>query len=163
MRYQQMPHNGLERFRMRRDAVRMDNRYENARVKQILGPPGHTRREWPQVMRKLGVYLGGWCHYYRHGESARMFAKLDHYVEERVARNLTRSQPTNAAAQPSSLIRAVNSETLSVGAYASMPAIFRKSFTACDALPALPPTPSTNKRPPFARTSARTVTAFSMD
>jgi RNA-directed DNA polymerase len=64
------------------------------RVKQILGTPGRTRREWPRVMRKLGAYLGGWCHYYRHGESARMFAKLDNYVEERVARNLARSQPT---------------------------------------------------------------------
>jgi RNA-directed DNA polymerase len=64
------------------------------RVKQILGPPGHTRREWPRVLRQLGQYLGGWCHYYRHGESARMFAKLDQYVEERVARNWARSQPT---------------------------------------------------------------------
>jgi RNA-directed DNA polymerase len=63
------------------------------RVKQILGPPGATRREWPQVVRKLGRYLCGWCHYYRHGESARMFAKLDSYIEERVARNLVRSQP----------------------------------------------------------------------
>ena len=64
------------------------------RVKQILGPPGHTRREWPRVKRKLEPYLCGWCHYYRHGESARMFAKLDNSVEERVARNLARSQPT---------------------------------------------------------------------
>ena len=39
--------------------------------------------------------------------------------------------------QPSSLARAVNSETLSVGAYASIPTIFRKSLTACDAFPAL--------------------------
>jgi RNA-directed DNA polymerase len=63
------------------------------RVKQILGSPGFTRREWTRVLRKLGQYLGGWCHYYRHGESARMFAKLDRYVEERAARNLARSQP----------------------------------------------------------------------
>jgi group II intron reverse transcriptase/maturase len=63
-------------------------------VKQRLGPPGQTRREWRQVLRKLGAYLTGWCQYYRHGESARVFAKLDHYVEERVARNLARSQPT---------------------------------------------------------------------
>ena len=63
-------------------------------VKQTIGPPGHTRRQWRRVLRKLGAYLAGWCHYYRHGESARVFAKLDQYVTERVARHLARSQPT---------------------------------------------------------------------
>lgn len=64
------------------------------RVKQTIGPPGHTRREWRSVLRKLGAYLAGWCGYYRHGESARTFAELDQHVEERVARHLARSQPT---------------------------------------------------------------------
>src|SRR6476661_2555374 len=36
-----------------------------------------------------------------------------------------------------------------------MPAIFLKSFTACDAFAALPPTPSTNSRPCWSLTSAR--------
>jgi hypothetical protein len=43
--------------------------------------------------------------------------------------------------QPSSFVLAVNSETLSVGAYDSMPMIFLKSFTACEQLLALPPIP----------------------
>jgi RNA-directed DNA polymerase len=75
------------------------------RVKQILGPPGHTRREWTGVVRKLGQYLGGWCHYYRHGESARMFAKLDSSIEERVARNLARSQPKEKRRRRSSWVK----------------------------------------------------------
>jgi RNA-directed DNA polymerase len=74
------------------------------RVKQILGPPGYTRREWTRVVRKLGRYLGGWCHYYRHGESARVFAKLDSYIEERVARNLARSQPKEKRRRRSSWV-----------------------------------------------------------
>jgi RNA-directed DNA polymerase len=64
------------------------------RVKQTVGPPGRTRREWPRVLRQLRAYLAGWCHYYRRGESARVFAKLDHYVQERLSRNRARSQPT---------------------------------------------------------------------
>src|SRR6059036_2026955 len=43
-----------------------------------------------------------------------------------------------------------------------MPAIFRKSFTACEALAALPPTPRTNSRPPRARVSASKSATASM-
>jgi len=43
-----------------------------------------------------------------------------------------------------------------------MPAILRKSFTAWEALAALPPTPRMNKRPPEERVSASKVAAFSM-
>ena len=57
-------------------------------------------------------------------------------------------------AQPSSLVRAVNSETLSVGAYASSPTSFLRSFTAWEALAALPPTPRTKSLPFLARVSA---------
>ncbi len=46
-------------------------------------------------------------------------------------------------------------ETLSVGAYASISHNFLKSFTACDALPALPPTPKTNNLPLFSLKSLR--------
>ena len=52
---------------------------------------------------------------------------------------------------PSSLIRAVSSETLSVTQYDSMRASFRKSHAACDALPAPPPEPHRNRRPPRSR------------
>ena len=63
-------------------------------VRERLGSPGQTRRQWRRVNRALRLYLEGWWHYYRHGESTRVFAKLDDWVAERVARNLTRSQPT---------------------------------------------------------------------
>jgi RNA-directed DNA polymerase len=62
-------------------------------VRQQVGPPGRTRREWGAICRRLGAYLGGWRHYFYHGQSARVFAELDEFVEERAARNLARSQP----------------------------------------------------------------------
>src|SRR5581483_649640 len=69
-------------------------------------------------------------------------------------RRLPRSQAANAVSQPSSLMRAVSSETLSVGAYASKTQILRKSLTAWPAWPAPPPTPRMNRRPPASRTAA---------
>jgi len=64
------------------------------RVRVLVGPPGRLGRDREGCQRRLGAYLRGWKHYFRHGESARTFAKLDQFVEERVARNLARSQPT---------------------------------------------------------------------
>jgi group II intron reverse transcriptase/maturase len=63
-------------------------------VRELVGPPGRLRRERGECLRRLGRYLTGWKHYFRHGQSARTFAKLDEFVAERVARNLARSQPT---------------------------------------------------------------------
>jgi group II intron reverse transcriptase/maturase len=63
-------------------------------VRTLVGPPGRLRREQGECRRRLGRFLQGWKHYFRHGESARTFAKLDQFVTERVARNLARSQPT---------------------------------------------------------------------
>ena len=65
------------------------------------------------------------------------------------------SHSENTVSQPSSLVRAVSSDTLSVGAYASKPQSFRKSLTAWPACPAEPPTPRMNSRPPRSRTAAR--------
>jgi RNA-directed DNA polymerase len=62
-------------------------------VRQLVGPPGRLRREHGECLGRLGRFLQGWKHYFRHGESARTFAKLDEFVTERVARNLARSQP----------------------------------------------------------------------
>ena len=62
-------------------------------VRTLVGPPGRLRREQGECLRRLGRFLMGWKHYFRHGESARTFAKLDEFVTERVARNLARSQP----------------------------------------------------------------------
>jgi RNA-directed DNA polymerase len=63
-------------------------------VRTLVGPAGRLRREQGECLRRLGRFLQGWEHYFRHGESARTFAKLDEFVTERVARNLARSQPT---------------------------------------------------------------------
>jgi RNA-directed DNA polymerase len=62
-------------------------------VRQRVGPPGRLCRERGECLRRLRAYLQGWKHYFRHGQSARTFAKLDQFVTERVARNLARSQP----------------------------------------------------------------------
>src|SRR5271165_293972 len=72
-----------------------------------------------------------------------------------------RSHSTNTLAHPSSFVRAVSSETLSVGAYASIPVIFLKSLTAWDAFAALPPTPSRNSLPPCSLTARSSATHFS--
>ena len=63
---------------------------------------------------------------------------------------------------PSSLVRAVNSETLSVMQYDSKLHSFLKSHVACDACPAPPPEPAKNSLPPWFLTLARTLTTFSM-
>jgi group II intron reverse transcriptase/maturase len=62
-------------------------------VRALIAPPGRLRREPGEGLGRLGRFLQGWKHYFRHGESARTFAKLDQFVVERVARNLARSQP----------------------------------------------------------------------
>ena len=51
-------------------------------------------------MRELGAYLAGWCQYYRHGQSTKVFEKLDYYVHIRIARNLARGQPTGKRRRP---------------------------------------------------------------
>jgi len=65
-----------------------------AQIRLRVGPPGRLRPRWKEVMRELRAYLVGWCQYYRHGQSTKVFGKLDYYVHIRVARNLARSQPT---------------------------------------------------------------------
>src|SRR5215831_5682087 len=77
-------------------------------------------------------------------------------------KRLVLSHSVKIVAHPSSLVRAVNSETLSVGAYASIPAILRKSFTACEAFAALPPTPIMNKRPDCSRIFWRSAANLSI-
>jgi RNA-directed DNA polymerase len=68
-------------------------------VRTLVGPPGRLRREREECQRRLGRFLQGWKHYFRHGESARTFVKLDQFVVERVARNLARSQPSGKKRQ----------------------------------------------------------------
>ncbi len=42
------------------------------------------------MVKDLNRYLVGWRGYFRHGNSARVFAKLDNYVFERLARLISR-------------------------------------------------------------------------
>jgi group II intron reverse transcriptase/maturase len=67
-----------------------------AQIRQRLAPPGRLRKHWHEVVKELQAYLVGWCQYYRHGQSTRVFAKLDDYVRMRAARNVARSQPTGS-------------------------------------------------------------------
>jgi RNA-directed DNA polymerase len=64
------------------------------RVRRLVGPPMRLRVHWRDCMRALRKYLTGYCQYYRHGQSTTVFRKLDYFVECRIARNTTRSQPT---------------------------------------------------------------------
>ncbi len=62
-------------------------------VSELFSPPGRLRPQWKDVLARYRRFLVGWWQYYRHGQGSRVFRKLDHYVHERVARNLARSQP----------------------------------------------------------------------
>ncbi len=64
------------------------------RVRRLVGPPMRLRMHWRDCMTALRKYLVGYCQYYRHGQSTAVFRKLDYFVECRIARNVTRSQPT---------------------------------------------------------------------
>ena len=71
-----------------------------ARIRQGVGPPGRLRTHWTEVMKWLRKYLTGWCQYFRHGLSTHVFAKLDEYICERVARTAARAQPTGKQRRP---------------------------------------------------------------
>lgn len=78
-----------------------DTRAEfRAEVRRRLGPVGGLRARWKEVMRDLGDYLTGWWHYYRHGQSTKVFSTLDYFVHARVARDLARGQPTGKHRRP---------------------------------------------------------------
>ena len=64
-----------------------------AKVKERLGPPGRIRGRWKEILEAYARFLRGWWQYFRHGNSYRVFCKLDYYARERLARNLARSQP----------------------------------------------------------------------
>ena len=70
------------------------------KVRQLVGPPGRLRDHWSEQMSALERYLRGWSMYFRRGQSTRVFLKLDRYVEERIARTYTRSQPRGKQRKP---------------------------------------------------------------
>lgn len=59
-----------------------------------LLPLHRLRSDWREILQELAAYLRGWSQYFRHGQSARVFHKLDRFVSMRLARNLARSQPS---------------------------------------------------------------------
>ena len=71
-----------------------------AQIRLRVGPPGRLHSYWTEVMRELRAYMVGWCQYYRHGQSTKVFGKLDYFVYQRVARNLARAQPTGKKRRP---------------------------------------------------------------
>ena len=62
-------------------------------MKRRLGHVSKVRTDWDEVVQDLQKFMTGWCHYFRHGQSSATFERLDHYLLERISRNLTRSQP----------------------------------------------------------------------
>lgn len=64
-----------------------------AEIRDCVGSPGRLYFNWTGTVQKLRRYLTGWWQYFRHGESWRVFAKLDRFVRERVARSVARAQP----------------------------------------------------------------------
>ncbi len=70
------------------------------RVRQVLRSPWWVRHRWYEIMEDLRRYLTGWCQYFRHGSSARVFDKLDEWIRVRVCRHLARAQPTGKKRRP---------------------------------------------------------------
>ena len=89
LRKEQREKRGILRWPSRKAQARF-----RERVRQVVGPPGRLRAHWSERMIALRKYLQGYCQYYRHGQSTAVFRKLDQFVQERVARTYTRSQPT---------------------------------------------------------------------
>ena len=65
------------------------------RLRDKLYETGYQQRPegWSEVLGRLCRYLAGWRGYYRHGQSSRVFEKLDFFVVQRVARYQARCQP----------------------------------------------------------------------
>lgn len=79
---------GVSRWPSRKACARFRDR-----VREIIGPPGRLRARWRETQGALARYLGGWSHYYRHGQRRYVFPKLDWFVCERVSRAIVRAQP----------------------------------------------------------------------
>ena len=65
-------------------------------IKALLGKAVWVKGvlEWRSLEAKLNAYLRGWGGYFRRSQGHRVLAKLDWYVQERVARYLARCQPS---------------------------------------------------------------------
>lgn len=86
-------HGGKESYGVLRWPSDKSCRKLREQIRERVGPSQRLWTQWKPIMEALARYLIGWCHYFRHGQSASVFVKLDWYIRERVARNLARSQP----------------------------------------------------------------------
>jgi RNA-directed DNA polymerase len=84
---------GQESFGVMRWPSRKAQQRFREKVRRLVGPPMRLRGHFTECIRALERYLEGYCQYYRHGQSTRVFRKLDYFVACRIARNYARSQP----------------------------------------------------------------------
>ncbi len=66
-------------------------------IRSRTGPRDRSKTYQAMVL-DLNRYLVGWRGYFRHGNSAKVFSKLDHFVFERLARLITRKHGRSGAA-----------------------------------------------------------------
>ena len=66
-------------------------------IRSRTGPRDRSKT-YQAMVTDLNRYLVGWRGYFRHGNSAKVFSKLDHYIFERLARLITRKHGRSGAA-----------------------------------------------------------------
>ena len=142
MRDEQVPDDGLKRLAVRCDGVRVDGGHDDAGVRDLCGVAAVTaddaddRRRRPSWRTRSARTRFGLTFF------SRSPPPTENTKTPSAARNrLPASHAANTVSHPSSLVRAVSSDTLSVGAYASKPASLRKSLTACRSCPRCHPRP----------------------
>ena len=152
MRHDEVPHERLQALGLRASRA-WDRRWAAARRRRRAGASRHRRGRrhrrrwrrppWPAARASTRLTLTG--------GSIEPPPTENTNRQSPARKRDARSQFAYAVSQPSSLIRAVSSETLSETQYASKPASLRKSHVACEAWPAPPPEPQKNSRPPRSR------------
>lgn len=71
-----------------------------AEIRKCIGSPASLYFNWTDTVQRLRRYLTGWWQYFHHGASWSVFAKLDTFVCERVARSVARAQPRGKRRRP---------------------------------------------------------------
>ena len=66
-------------------------------IRSRTGPRDRSK-SYQAMVKDLNRYLVGWRGYFRHGNSAKVFSKLDTYVFERLARLITRKHGRSGTA-----------------------------------------------------------------
>ena len=84
------PRKGRESWGVQRWPGRKAQGRFRERVREML-TVGRLQTDWAACLEGLERYLRGWGQYFRHGQSQPVFAKLDRYVLERLARSRSRA------------------------------------------------------------------------